>query len=88
MYFSAALLTGQATVRLPHPPSDGTSYNAYLVKGSEKTVLIDTVDPSAADGLMEQLKDVEKLDYVIATTPSRTILALFLLCSQNIRQQS
>ena len=48
------------------PLPDGTSYNAYLVKGSEKTVLIDTVDPSKAGILMEQLKDVEKLDYVIA----------------------
>jgi flavorubredoxin len=48
------------------PLPDGTSYNAYLVKGSEKTVLIDTVDPAKADVLMEQLKDVQKLDYVIA----------------------
>ena len=48
------------------PLPDGTSYNAYLVRGSEKTVLIDTVDPSKADILMEQLKDVQKLDYVIA----------------------
>ena len=28
------------------PLPDGTSYNAYLVKGYEKTVLIDTVDPA------------------------------------------
>ncbi len=27
------------------PLPDGTTYNAYLVRGSEKTVLIDTVDP-------------------------------------------
>jgi len=28
------------------PLPDGTSYNAYLIKASEKTVLLDTVDPS------------------------------------------
>ncbi len=28
------------------PLPDGTSYNAYLVRGSEKTALIDTVDPA------------------------------------------
>jgi len=26
------------------PLPDGTSYNAYLIRGSEKTALIDTVD--------------------------------------------
>ena len=28
------------------PLPDGTSYNSYLIKGSEKTALIDTVDPT------------------------------------------
>ena len=28
------------------PLPDGTSYNAYLVQGSQKVALIDTVDPS------------------------------------------
>ena len=27
------------------PLPEGTSYNAYLVKGSEKVALIDTADP-------------------------------------------
>jgi flavorubredoxin len=27
------------------PLPDGTSYNAYLIEGSEKTVLLDSVDP-------------------------------------------
>ncbi|HUI91012.1 MAG TPA: FprA family A-type flavoprotein [Chitinivibrionales bacterium] len=48
------------------PLPDGTSYNAYLVKGSEKTVLIDTVDPTKVDILMDQLKGIENLDYVVA----------------------
>jgi len=34
------------------PLPDGTSYNAYLIKGSEKTVLLDTVDPHLADVLL------------------------------------
>lgn len=48
------------------PLPDGTSYNAYLVKGSEKTALLDTVDPSKADVLMSCLEDVVALDYIVA----------------------
>jgi len=47
------------------PLPDGTSYNAYLIKGSEKTALIDTVDPPMEDVLIDNLKDV-KIDYIIA----------------------
>jgi len=47
------------------PLPDGTSYNAYLVAGNEKTVLLDTVDPSMIHVLMNQLEDVEKIDYVV-----------------------
>lgn len=48
------------------PLPDGTSYNAYLIKGSKKTVLIDTVDPPMEGVLMSQLEDVSSLDYVVA----------------------
>jgi len=48
------------------PLPDGTSYNAYLIKGSEKTVLIDTVDPPMVGELLAQLEDVPKLDYLIS----------------------
>lgn len=48
------------------PLPDGTSYNAYLIQGSEKTALLDTVDPSMADVFLFQLKGVERIDYVIA----------------------
>jgi flavorubredoxin len=48
------------------PLPDGTSYNAFLVKGSEKTVLLDTVDPPMAKEFMAQLKEVPKIDYVIS----------------------
>jgi len=48
------------------PLPDGTSYNAYLVQGSQKVALIDTVDPSRTDVLMAYLDNVPVIDYVIA----------------------
>jgi len=48
------------------PLPDGTSYNAYLIEGSEKTVLLDSVDPVMADELLEQLEGVSRIDYVIS----------------------
>ena len=48
------------------PLPEGTSYNAYLVRGSEKTALVDTVDPAKLDVLMAQLDSVERLDYLVA----------------------
>lgn len=50
------------------PLPDGTSYNSYLVRGSEKTALIDTVDPHLEDDLLGNLKDmkVDKIDYIIS----------------------
>jgi len=40
------------------PLPDGTSYNAYLVRGSEKTALIDTADPAKIELLLEQLSTI------------------------------
>ena len=48
------------------PLPDGTSYNAYLVQGSQKVALIDTVDPSMTDVLTAYLENVPVIDYVIA----------------------
>jgi flavorubredoxin len=48
------------------PLPDGTSYNSYLVRGSEKTALLDAVDPSKMDELFGNLGDVPELDYVVA----------------------
>jgi flavorubredoxin len=48
------------------PLPDGTSYNAYLVQGSQKVALIDTVNPSMTDVLMAYLENVPVIDYVIA----------------------
>ena len=50
------------------PLPEGTSYNSYLVKGSDKTVLIDSVDPPMLDILLKNLSEsgIEKIDYIIS----------------------
>jgi flavorubredoxin len=50
------------------PLPDGTSYNCYVVNGSRKSALIDTVDPTMKSVLIERLRSVklETVDYVIA----------------------
>ncbi|MBM3167565.1 MAG: FprA family A-type flavoprotein [Chloroflexi bacterium] len=50
------------------PLPDGTSYNSYLVKGSQKTALIDTVDPTKEGILVDHLTELgfPKIDYVIS----------------------
>ncbi|HEY82952.1 MAG TPA: FprA family A-type flavoprotein [Dehalococcoidia bacterium] len=49
------------------PLPDGTSYNAYLIQGSQKTALIDTVDPTMEQVLLNNLEQlgVANIDYVI-----------------------
>jgi flavorubredoxin len=46
----------------------GTSYNAYVIKGSQKTALLDTVDPTKTHILLQNLHEagVTKLDYIVA----------------------
>ncbi len=50
------------------PLPNGTSYNAYIIRGSEKTVLIDTVDPTKTDELFRNLADLDitSIDYIVA----------------------
>ena len=48
------------------PLPDGTSYNSYLVRGSEKTALIDPGEPEKAEVIFDYLKDEKKIDYVIS----------------------
>jgi len=48
------------------PLPDGTSYNAYLIQGGERTVLIDAVDPSKLSFFAENLRSFPRIDYVIA----------------------
>jgi flavorubredoxin len=49
------------------PLPDGTSYNAFLIQGSEKTVLIDTVDTTMSHVMLERLNQLgnEHIDYII-----------------------
>jgi flavorubredoxin len=50
------------------PLPDGTSYNSYLIKGSERTVVIDAVDPQKSSEWLNNLKKlgVESIDYIIS----------------------
>jgi flavorubredoxin len=50
------------------PLPDGTSYNSYYIRGSEKSCLIDSVDPEKSDILFKNLETikVDKLDYIVA----------------------
>ncbi len=50
------------------PLPDGTSYNAYLIQGAKRVALIDTVDPSKVERLLDSLRDlnIERIDYVVA----------------------
>lgn len=50
------------------PLPDGTSYNSYVVRGNEKVVLLDTVDPSKTEILLDNLVSlgINKIDYIIA----------------------
>ena len=49
------------------PLPQGTSYNSYLIKGTEKTALIDTVDPRFTGKLLQNIEETEskRIDYVI-----------------------
>lgn len=50
------------------PLPDGTSYNSYFVKGSEKSALLDGVDPTKTSVLINNLLKlgVDKIDYIVA----------------------
>jgi flavorubredoxin len=51
-------------IPLPH----GTSYNAYLIMGKDKTALVDTVNPGFEQELLDKISnhvDPARIDYVI-----------------------
>lgn len=50
------------------PLPDGTSYNSYLVRGGEKTALIDAVDPTKTGELLANLQEagVKRIDYLVS----------------------
>ncbi len=48
------------------PLPNGTSYNSYVIKGKNKTALIDTVDPQKWVVFSNSLKNFKDIDYVIS----------------------
>ncbi len=50
------------------PLEHGTTYNSYLIKGSEKTAIIDTMYPPFTKDYLDNLDDsgVKNVDYIIA----------------------
>jgi flavorubredoxin len=48
------------------PLPDGTSYNAYLIEGSDKIALLDAVDPAMADLLLHQLRETHRVDFIVS----------------------
>jgi flavorubredoxin len=51
-----------------YPTQHGTAYNSYLIKGGEKTAIIDTVKGKFGAGLLgkvRQLVDPEPIDYIV-----------------------
>jgi len=67
------------------PLPTGTTYNAYVVKGSDKIALMDTVDPTKSEGLMGNLMalGIDGIDYIVShhaeQDHSGTIPAVLLL---------
>jgi flavorubredoxin len=50
------------------PLPQGTTYNAYLIKGKDKTALIDTVNPgfeNELDARISQICNLEDIDYLV-----------------------
>jgi len=49
------------------PLENGTSYNSYLIKGSEKTAIIDTTYPPFTEEYINNLEanGIERVDYII-----------------------
>lgn len=49
------------------PLPEGTSYNAFIVKGSEKTAMIDSVEPAKQEEFVRNIREygLERLDYLI-----------------------
>jgi len=54
------------------PLPQGTSYNAYLITGQEKTALIDTVDPTKWDVLKAYLEQIKPSTTLSSNTWNRT----------------
>lgn len=47
------------------PLPDGTSYNSFIIRGSEKIALIDTVDLKFCDEFMPKIEGLKRIDYIV-----------------------
>lgn len=66
------------------PTEHGTTYNSYLVKGTDKIAIIDTVKAKFTDQFMDKIKslvDPARVDYIIVnhTEPDHTGSLAYLL---------
>ncbi len=68
VFFVGAMDWGRRLFDSLIPLPDGTSYNSYFIRGSEKNALIDTVDPTKEQELLDNLKTVnaDRIDYIIS----------------------
>lgn len=48
------------------PLPDGTSYNAYIVRGSKGVALIDTADPELREEFMQNIATLDRVDYIVS----------------------
>lgn len=68
VYSVGALNPGMRTFDIVMTTEYGTSYNSYIVKGSEKTALIECCHLRFFDRFLENIREVtdpEKIDYII-----------------------
>ncbi len=68
IYFVGALHAERKFFDEVIPLPDGTSYNSYIVKGKNKTALIDAVEPVVKGQLYMNLKKlgIDNIDYIIS----------------------
>ncbi len=68
IYFVGALDPDRKLFDELIPLPDGTSYNSYLIKGSEKIALLDSVDPPMYPVLKDNLKELglNSIDYIVS----------------------
>lgn len=60
------------------PLTQGTTYNSYLVQGSEKTALIDTMYAKFSEQYLDMLASSgAKIDYIVSIMPNQTIVAQY-----------
>ena len=81
------------------PLPDGTSYNAYVIKGATHNALIDTSDTHKIEPFMNDLRSLslEKIDYIISnhaepdhTGAIKDVLAIYpnakIVCSEKCKE--